>query len=172
MGIDFDAVLDGLEAQAAGVPDGEASLALFRALEVPREPGAEALGRLLDACLRFLPRHPAMPDGEGRGSARHLAVCAEGVILDVLRNPRADWRALTTLDDARDRARGEAVPATAERLPGLAIPWSPEEARARIAPFLRLLERTLAKRPAAHLALSWEVLRAAAVRSRRCGAAG
>lgn len=57
--MEFDGVLERLEAQEAGGPDGEATLGSFRALELPPEPDGAALGRLLEVCLRLMdPREP------------------------------------------------------------------------------------------------------------------
>lgn len=79
--MEFDGVLERLEAQEAGGPDGEATLGSFRALELPPEPDGAALGRLLEVCLRLMdPREPR--EGPFRGLPTHPAACAEAAILD------------------------------------------------------------------------------------------
>lgn len=121
--MEFDGVLERLEAQEAGGPDGEATLGSFRALELPPEPDGAALGRLLEVCLRLMdPREPR--EGPFRGLPTHPAACAEAAILDGCAIATAGiGGACRDLEEAA--ARGRTPRGMEWRVPPpVTVPWS------------------------------------------------
>ena len=141
----------------------EPLISAFREGQIPAEPSSADLERLYAICYRLIGLATPSPSalaGLAPWQLQHLQACARDWIETTLYDRNANIRASIEKRTARFIERGKPLPAAFQRSdlpPRLTLPWSVEEAAARIRPFLDHHEGALQAYPLCHITLAWHV---------------